>query len=189
MVHRDVSPQNVLLSFSGGVKLTDFGIAQVKSRMEFTSQMVRGKPNYLSPEQAQGKAVDGRCDLFALGVVLYEMLTGVRAFEDDSAHATMTRIVREAPVPPSKHRPELGPELDRIVLKALHKKPEDRYKSGAELQAVLTRALHERTPGFTPQAVAEWLEELFPEDANEERAPEGSAEPPDLRERLIGRAA
>jgi serine/threonine-protein kinase len=188
IVHRDVSPQNILLAFTGAVKLTDFGIARARSRLEITSPLVRGKPCYLSPEQARGEAVDGRSDLFSLGLVLHEMLTGERIFEDKSALATLQRIESAPITPPSAKRAGIDPEIDQIVLRALARPPAERYQDGQKLQGDLTRALHRIAPGFTADQVAELLAKVFPERASTAGASGGSGTVP-LRDRLVSRLA
>ncbi|HEV8321583.1 MAG TPA: serine/threonine-protein kinase [Myxococcota bacterium] len=197
IVHRDVSPQNILLAFTGAVKLTDFGIARARSRLEITSQLVRGKPCYLSPEQARGEATDARSDLFALGVVLHEMLTGVRIFEDKTPLATLERVLA-APIPaPSSLRADVDPEIDAAVLKVLARDPAGRHPDGQKLQGELTRALHRLAPGFTADRVAALLAEVFPEQAVARTAAGDSGGTPvsgtertvPLRDRLVSRLA
>src|SRR5215475_5498273 len=113
VVHRDVKPGNVLLTRSGSVKVTDFGIARAGTSDGLTQTgSVMGTATYFSPEQAQGLAVDGRSDVYALGVVLYEMMTGVAPFNGDSPVAVAYTHVREAPVPPTQRNPELPQDLE-----------------------------------------------------------------------------
>jgi tetratricopeptide (TPR) repeat protein/tRNA A-37 threonylcarbamoyl transferase component Bud32 len=141
LVHRDVSPQNILVSFEGEVKLTDFGIAKAASVVEPTSDagVVKGKYAYMSPEQAQGRAVDGRSDLFSLGLVLYELLSGDNPFYDEaSVYETLARV-RAGRVPPlGDRRPELPAELVAIVERALAPEPADRFEdAGSFYQALV----------------------------------------------------
>jgi eukaryotic-like serine/threonine-protein kinase len=132
LVHRDVKTGNILLSSDGKVQVTDFGIAlaQAGSTMTQTGTIL-GTAYYLSPEQAQGLPLDGRSDIYSLGVVLYEMLTGRRPFEGDSPVSIAYKHVREMPRPPSHHRADVPRPLEAIVMTALTKRPEDRYSSAA----------------------------------------------------------
>ncbi len=139
LVHRDVSPSNILVTYQGGAKLVDFGIARAESNVSKTEGgQVKGKTNYLSPEQIKGQRVDGRTDIFALGITLHELLTGQRLFRRDNQLQTMNAILAGDIEPPSNTRPELPVELDEIVLRALARDPNDRYQNAAELAADLT---------------------------------------------------
>jgi eukaryotic-like serine/threonine-protein kinase len=142
VVHRDIKPGNVLITQSGQVKVTDFGIAanptDAKQGLTQTGSVI-GTASYFSPEQAQGYQVDGRTDVYALGVVLYEMLTGRAPFIGESPVAVAMKHVREQPVPPSQYLPGLPPDLERIVLTAMAKDVETRYQSAEEFRADLIR--------------------------------------------------
>ncbi len=130
IVHRDVSPQNVLLSSTGQVKLTDFGIAAARHKLTLTSPgTVLGKAAYMAPEQATGKPVSYATDVWALGVILHEMLSGERLFADETPLATIQRVVHDVIPPPSKKTPSVPPTLDRIVMTALQRDPGARYSS------------------------------------------------------------
>src|SRR5438874_2902420 len=130
VVHRDVKPGNVLLTRFGNVKVTDFGIARAGTSDGLTQTgSVMGTATYFSPEQAQGLPVDGRSDVYSLGVVLYEMLTGVVPFTGDSPVAVAYKHVREEPLAPSQRNPEVPPDLEKIILAALAKDPDHRYQS------------------------------------------------------------
>ena len=140
VVHRDVKPGNVLITPEGGVKVTDFGIARAESSDTLTKTgAVLGTATYFSPEQAQGLALDGRSDVYSLGVVLYEMLTGVAPFTADSPVSVAYKHVREEPVPPSRVNADIPGALDRIVLTAMAKDVALRYASAAALRAELMR--------------------------------------------------
>jgi serine/threonine-protein kinase len=138
LVHRDVSPQNVLLGFDGSVKLIDFGVAKATGRLQQTGTgILKGKFPYMSPEQASGLELDPRSDIFALGVVLWETLTGRRLFKGDNDMMTQ-RMVKDCQVPaPSALVPGLSAELDGVVLKALAKEPGDRYADAGEFRSAL----------------------------------------------------
>ena len=139
IVHRDIKPHNVLVDREGRVKVTDFGIARAgTSQMTETGSIV-GTAQYLSPEQARGGEVDQRSDLYSLGVVLYELLTGKTPFEGDSPVEIAMKHLSTPPRPPSELRPEIPPELDMVVLRALAKNPDDRYQSADEMEADLER--------------------------------------------------
>ncbi len=139
IVHRDIKPHNVLVDGEGRVKVTDFGIARAgTSQMTETGSIV-GTAQYLSPEQARGGEVDQRSDLYSLGVVLYELLTGKTPFEGDTPVEIAMKHLSNAPKPPSKLRPDIPEELDMVVLRALAKNPDDRYQSADEMEADLER--------------------------------------------------
>lgn len=153
VVHRDVKPSNVVINERGQVKVLDFGLVkQIEESddadpnaptMGFErtqSDVIVGTPLYLSPEQATGKAVDGRSDLFALGAILYECITGHSAFSGSSVIEIGAQVIHVTPALPSKVNPRVPPELDRITMKALHKKPDSRYQSAGDMLAEL-RAL------------------------------------------------
>ena len=141
VVHRDVKPGNVLISPSGQVKVTDFGIARAVSTQENLTQTgtVMGTATYFSPEQARGEPVDPRSDVYSLGIVLYEMLTGQPPFAGDSPVAVAYKHVQETPVPPRQLDPSLPGSLEAVTLKALAKNPANRYASADDLAADLRR--------------------------------------------------
>ncbi len=142
VVHRDIKPGNVILLRRGGVvKITDFGIAQILSGSQTQVGALLGSPRYMSPEQVQGTAIDGRSDVFSLGVMLYEMLTGVTPFAGDNLSAIFYGIMNHEPPPPSSINPALTPAHDRIVMRALAKRPHERYANAREIATDL-RALH-----------------------------------------------
>lgn len=136
IIHRDIKPGNIMLAGHGLIKITDFGIARAGEAMTITGQVV-GTPNYMSPEQVLGKSLDGRSDLFSVGVMLYEMITGERPFEGQSITTIMYKIVHETPIPPRKLDSSIHPGLSAVIERSLAKSAEERFSSGAEL----TRAL------------------------------------------------
>jgi len=145
IVHRDVKPANIMVLESGVVKLADFGIAQLPGSGLTTADSVLGSPRYMSPEQIAGQKADGRSDIFSLGVVLYELLTGQPAFEGNSLHATMYQVVHKEVPAPSLCRPGLSAAFDAIVAKAVAKDPLARYQDAAAMAAALRRALRSAT--------------------------------------------
>jgi len=163
LVHRDVSPQNILISTSGEVKLVDFGIAKAASKASHTqSGALKGKLLYMSPEQAWGKTIDGRSDLFSLGVVLFEMLTGKKLFYGDSEMSILERV-REAKLPDfEQFREQIPPQLEKILKKALEKDPDKRFRDGRSFETELEKFA--RNSGFAPTAyyVVEYLTTIFP---------------------------
>lgn len=133
IVHRDIKPANIMLVRDGIAKITDFGIAQTPTGSRTLAGTVLGSPKYMAPEQVLGKTVDGRSDLFSLGVVLYEMLTGESPFNGDNINTTMYRILNETPVPPKTLTPRIPDVFNAIVAKLLAKHPDERYQSAGEL--------------------------------------------------------
>ncbi|MFN3397045.1 MAG: serine/threonine-protein kinase [Sulfurimicrobium sp.] len=133
VVHRDIKPSNIMILKNGGVKITDFGIALIPSSSRTMAGMILGSPKYMSPEQVVGQDVDGRSDIFSLGVVLYEMLTGRPPFSGDNISAIMFRILNEVPPLPGALRPELPEAFNYIVAKALAKHPDERYQDAGEM--------------------------------------------------------
>ncbi len=163
VVHRDVSPSNIMVSYEGAVKLLDFGVAKAASSSEETrAGTIKGKIGYLSPEQCRAVPVDRRSDIFSLGIVLHELLTTRRLYRRDSDFNVMNAIIHESAPPPSLYRVDLPPQLDRIVLKALHKQPLDRYETALEmledLEALVGRELHP-----SASAMGKFMRELFGE--------------------------
>jgi eukaryotic-like serine/threonine-protein kinase len=142
VIHRDIKPGNIMLDPRGDVKVTDFGIARVTTTADTVAQTaaILGTASYLSPEQAQGQPVDGRSDIYSLGCVVYEMLTGRPPFLGDSPVAVASKQVLEQPVPPSRLNSDVTADLDAVILRALAKNPANRYQSAEEMRADLERA-------------------------------------------------
>ncbi|MFO0709526.1 MAG: serine/threonine-protein kinase [Sandaracinus sp.] len=164
IVHRDVSPQNIMISYEGQVKLLDFGIAKAQSHTTKTQAgVVKGKFSYMSPQQCMGKHIDARADVFALGVVLYEALVGETLYHRPTEYETM-RAVIEDPVPSIRDKkPKLPLELDAIVQKALQKSPDDRFRTAADLQSALEEWLARSGKAVTTSKLADVMERLFEE--------------------------
>jgi serine/threonine-protein kinase len=139
IVHRDIKPHNVIVSPDWNVKVADFGIARAGASQMTEAGSIVGTAQYLSPEQARGKPVDQRSDLYSLGIVLYEMLTGKVPFTGDAAVEIAMKHLSVVPEPPSKLRPEVSHDLDAVVMRALAKDPDDRYSSAEEMDADLAR--------------------------------------------------
>jgi serine/threonine protein kinase len=172
IVHRDISPQNVLISYEGTVKVIDFGIAKAAVNGEATrAGVIKGKPSYLSPEQIAGDILDGRCDIFALGIVLWELLCGRKLFSGDNDLAVLKLIesCQNYIKPPSSINRNVPPELDAIVLKALTKQREKRYQTAEELQRALHKFLYAFSPEFNPADLAYYAKDLFKEEIVEDR--------------------
>ncbi len=140
IIHRDVKPGNILVQKGDNIKITDFGLARLQSTGSVTQTgHAVGSPIYMSPEQVQGQYVDSRSDIFSLGAMMYEMLTGIRPFEGDSITGTIFKIIMDEPSPPSKLVPGIPNSVDRVVMKLLEKEPEKRYQTCKELIADLEK--------------------------------------------------
>ncbi len=139
IVHRDIKPHNVLVDAEGRVKVTDFGIARAGASEMTEAGSIVGTAQYLSPEQARGTAVDQRSDLYSLGIVFYELLTGTLPFNGDTPVEIAMKHLSQTPQPPSQLRPELPHDLDLVVTRALAKDPDDRYQTAEEMDADLER--------------------------------------------------
>lgn len=155
IVHRDISPPNILLSKNGEIKLVDFGLAKANSQVEFTDPgVVKGKFSYLSPEAASGLEVDHRADVFAVGILLWELFTGRRLFYGETDYQTV-ELVRQARVPSmAALNPEIEPELEAVVRKALARDPQDRYPHANDLGDALTQYLFSRRMKVTARDIA-----------------------------------
>ena len=162
LVHRDVSPSNILVTYDGATKLLDFGVAKTAtSTVKTRTGALKGKISYMSPEQARGASIDRRSDIFSLGIVLWEMVTTQRLYRADNDLATLQLIIHQPPRPPSQVRPECPPELERIVLRALAQDPGARYPTAEQLVLELDELAREHKLKQSPNALAATLGQLF----------------------------
>lgn len=143
VIHRDIKPANILLTKTDAIKVTDFGISRLLASDATVSSVLVGTPCYMSPEQCLGNAVDARSDIFSMGSILYEMLSGTRCFDAPNFVATAHQILHKDPEPLALLRPDLPPAITGAVATALAKRPEDRFQGAAEMAEALRRALRE----------------------------------------------
>ncbi len=164
IVHRDVTPHNILISYEGAVKLTDFGIAKAGRRAS-TAGMLKGKFAYMSPEQSRGEPVDSRTDVFALGITLWELLTGQQLFDADSDIAVLRAVQERAVVLPEQFNPSVDPALGAIVMRCLERERTARFQSAQELERALNRYVIAYAERSEEIEVATWIRDLFPAEA------------------------
>jgi serine/threonine protein kinase len=159
IIHRDVSPQNIMVTYDGSIKLIDFGIAKFSGRADITRPgVVRGKASYMSPEQIDGKELDHRSDLFSLGAVFYELLTGIPLFKGRDAMESAQLVKTLEIVPPSKASPSAPEALDWTILNLLHRDRSERASSAQGLADELDRYLHYQHPQWTSRSLFEFVE-------------------------------
>ncbi len=170
LVHRDVSPPNILVSFDGEVKIIDFGIAKATARETKTLVgVLKGKFGYMSPEQVRGLALDRRSDIFAAGTVLYEVITGKRLFVGESDFGTLEKVRKVDIDPPSVVAPWVDAELERIIMKSLTREREERYQWARELAEDLARYLQDHYPGYSSKDLGDWMRATFTQEMREEQ--------------------
>ncbi len=171
LVHRDVSPANVMISFEGEVKLIDFGVAKIESakRQETEAGVLKGKFGYLSPEQVRGEKLDRRSDIFSTGIVLYELLTAERLFPPDNDLAVLDRIKNVEVLPPTAYNRKIPEELERIVMKALAPAVADRYQTAMDLHGDLQAFLYTSGEFFSRKELAAWMKRVFRAEFEQEQ--------------------
>ncbi len=162
IIHRDMSPQNVMLSYDGAVKIVDFGIAKAKDRVDETrSGVIKGKFGYMSPEQANGNQIDHRSDIFSTGIILYEMMTGRRLFAAENDMATL-KLIQECLIPnPTRINPKIPAEFEKIVLKSLTKDVNLRYQNAGNFHRNIQSFLSKHYPNYTQKDAADIISMVF----------------------------
>ena len=177
IVHCDISPQNILVSYSGEVKITDFGISRAAFQAKTLHDVIRGKYAYMSPEQVDGRELDGRSDLFSLGIVLFELLTGRRLFKAKTRDETIARV-RRAEVPsPRSYRPEVSSDLEGLILKALAARPERRYADAAAMLEDLNVLMVREGHRATNNDLADYVRRIVEDDRARQERRKGALEP------------
>lgn len=174
IVHRDISPQNILVSFEGEAKITDFGIAQAKSKSTETKPgIVKGKYSYMSPEQIMGKLVDARTDVFALGIVLWEMVAMERLFHAENDVITIQKVknceIKRIPRGAKRSESEVDDELEAIILQSLQKDLKKRFKDAKQFEVALRKYLNKKYPAFSPNELSIFLKNLLSEQVAKSR--------------------
>ena len=165
LIHRDVSPNNILISYDGYVKLIDFGVAWARNKMAQTeSGALKGKIGYISPEQITGQAIDRRSDIFSVGVLAYTMATLTHPFPGDSDAERLNKIITGDMLPPSAMLPEIHPEFERIILKAMSTSPMDRYDTAAEMGRELEAFAESSGDAVKTENLAELMQTIFSEE-------------------------
>ena len=171
IIHRDVSPQNILLTYEGLPKLVDFGIAKAAMRVHETDAgTLKGKYAYMSPEQIHGHDLDARSDVFAAGIVLWEMLAGRRLYKADSIVRTVERIMQEPVISPLRVHPDCDPDIAKVALKALQKNRDERFKSAEEMRNALEDALQAGGHRYRPSDGKALMRDLFADVIDKQRA-------------------
>jgi eukaryotic-like serine/threonine-protein kinase len=171
LIHRDISPQNVLIGFEGEVKLIDFGIAKAAGKASTTQAgILKGKFGYMSPEQVRGLPIDKRSDIFAVGIVLYELLTGERLFVGETDFSTLEKVRNVEIVSPSSYNKKIPQELERLIMKALARDPEDRYQNAIDLHDDLQSFLYSVGEFFSRKDLSGWMKKSFAAEIEEDNA-------------------
>lgn len=181
IVHRDMSPQNLMVSYSGTVKIIDFGIAKGGFKVGATdSGILKGKFAYMSPEQAYGDMIDNRSDIFSVGIILHEMLAGARLFKASDSRETIRNVRRAKIEPPSMLQPDVPDELDRIAMKALAKDRRHRYSHASEMRDDLIKFLHSHYPEFKTSDAAAFVQDVYKDEFTNPQREEADAKTPFL---------
>lgn len=188
IVHRDVSPQNILISFEGEVKIVDFGIAKATMNISHTmAGILKGKIAYMSPEQAMGKQIDARTDLFSLGILLYEALSGKKLFTGDSQFEVLKKI-RTTRINIAKLPETIPQNLKPILAKALAYEVEERFASAGDMQVALTKYLYATYTDFSPRKLATFVKEQFQEELQKEKSEEEKEKILEIKTSTVGLA-
>ncbi len=162
MIHRDLSPNNILLSYEGQVKLIDFGLARAVGRAQSTNvDALKKKLSYMSPEMVKGRPLDARSDIFGVGICLYEMVTARKLFAGDNDIDTLKLVGRASVPPPSAVVDDAPDELEIVIMHALEREPDDRFQNAADMGEALNAYIQKTDPTFNPQRLAAWMVELF----------------------------
>jgi tetratricopeptide (TPR) repeat protein len=165
IIHRDISPQNIIVTYEGEIKIVDFGIAKAASQSTITQfGMIKGKIAYMSPEQASGQPIDYRSDIFSTGIILYEMVTGKRMFTGPDTLQILAKVSRAEFEPPEVARSGLPTKVYKILNRALMKEPEDRYQSCGEMLADLEECMFQLSLRPTARGISQYMKELFKEE-------------------------
>ena len=170
IIHRDVTPQNILISYEGEVKLIDFGIAKARDRSAKTKAgVLKGKFGYMSPEQVRGLPLDQRSDIFSMGILLYETTTGMRLFDGETDFVVLEKV-RNGDVPrPSSVNPQIPRKLESILMRALQQDPDDRYQTAGELHQALQSFMMTQRPVYSAKLMSQWMSKTFAADIRRER--------------------
>jgi serine/threonine-protein kinase len=169
IIHRDVSPQNILITFDGIVKIVDFGVAKATERASKTkSGVLKGKYAYMSPEQVRSKPLDGRADVFSVGVVMYELVTGRRLFKRDSEMKTLDAVISAIVPKPRRFDTSVPPEVEAVMLKALSLRPKDRYQSAQEMQLAVENLMIELQLPASSAHLSAFMQEIYGGEEEEE---------------------
>jgi serine/threonine protein kinase len=171
IIHRDVTPQNILVSYEGEVKLIDFGIAKARDRSAKTAAgVLKGKFGYMSPEQVRGLPLDRRSDIFSLGIVLWEVATGQRLFDGQTDFVVLEKVRNVQVPPPSSINPRVPRRLEAIIMKALQKDPDDRFQWANEMHKALQSFMMTQKPMYSAKLMASWMTKTFAKEIHRERA-------------------
>jgi serine/threonine protein kinase len=170
IIHRDLSPSNIVVSYEGQVKLIDFGLAKAVGRAQSTNvDALKQKLSYMSPEMVKGKPIDARSDLFGVGICLYEMITNRRLFAGENDIETLKLVGRASVPPPSAIVEDAPDELEIVAMRALEREPDDRYQNASEMGEALDAYLQHADPGYNSQRLATFMHDLFELDIEEEQ--------------------
>jgi serine/threonine-protein kinase len=186
LVHRDVSPQNIILTYDGNVKLVDFGIAKATAvAAETVAGLLKGKYAYMSPEQCRGQKIDARTDVWAIGVLLWEFLCWKRLFKRDAEFATLRAVVEEPIPPPREVRKEIPIDIDRVCTRALERNLEKRYPTAQAMQEDLEAAIRRHNWKTGSIGLAKWMGELFADKLREQQEAVKAANVANIEEFLL----